>query len=173
MMRLRAQLSTFFFFAYGSLSQLALLRLAVLYGYSSTDPGRSFVDSHLVNLGVCLFGGAFTALVMFRATQKPAEADTKPSRTQLLLRCGLYGLLTTFLTFQAFFATTALYLVITIAHQEGGVSLLPLTFLMALLEIETYGMISVIGLSPIAFVFGLGLGILELKLLSRPLLIAP
>ena len=129
MMRLRAQLSTFFFFAYGSLSQLALLRLAVLYGYSSTDPGRSFVDSHLVNLGVCLFGGAFTALVMFRATQKPAEADTKPSRTQLLLRCGLYGLLTTFLTFQAFFATAALYLVITIAHQEGGVSLLPLTFL--------------------------------------------
>jgi hypothetical protein len=77
------------------------------------------------------------------------------------------------LTFQAFFVTTALYLAIDVVHQEGGILLLPVSFLMAILEIETYGMASVIGLLPIAFVFGLGLGILELKLVSRPLLIAP
>jgi hypothetical protein len=171
--KLKPQLATFLFFVYGSLIQLLFLRLAVLFSYPKGDPGRPFVDSYLVNVGVCLFGGVFTSLVMFRATRKLAKVEKRPNAAQLLLRCGLYGLLATFLTFQAFFITTAFYLASTALQLEGGVMFLPVAFLMALLEIETYGMISVIGLSPIAFVFGLGLGTLELRLLPRPLPFAP
>jgi hypothetical protein len=146
--------------AYGAAVFFLVVRIIAIWGYSGS-PHQSFIDSRALNIGLPLLGGTITALSFLRLSQFATLSKRSPGA--LFLRAGLYGILATALTFQVVFVAIALRVSWPTASTPSGASL-ALAFLLALIDVETYGLIVTAFCAPFAFIYG---AVLALPLIFR------
>jgi hypothetical protein len=115
------------------------------------DPSGSFVNKFFVNASLGLLGGLFYALFL-RYPVMESIRDRKSSPF-VLFKGGVLGAVATSLALQAFYLGAACILTykMMVGVPEGS---LRTAFLLAILEIETYGLIEVFYFAIPAFVCG-------------------
>jgi hypothetical protein len=130
---------------------LLLLRCIVYWGYPP-PADRSFVNNFFVNGALGLFGGLFYALFL----KRPVAASLQARRISLsgLVKGGLWGILATFAAFQGLYLLAGCSLALKM--RAGVPESHPFTnFVLAILEIETYGLLEMVYFIIPAFVTGM------------------
>jgi len=138
-------------FLYGAAAHLLLLRLIAHWDYRP-PANRGFINHPLVNVGLAVLGGI--SVCLFFLPLVGCARDRARRRTLPLLGLGiLCGISATAIAEQIFLILCGAYLTISMF---SGVSLLRLgaMFVVSMIEIETYGMFTVIGSIPFGIVEG-------------------
>jgi len=113
---------------------------------------QSFVNSFLVNATLSFLGGLFYALLL----KRPVSQTVRARRISLsaLFKGGLWGIVATFAAFQGLYLGAACFLTwkMKVGVPEGS---LRTAFLLAIMEIETYGLFVIFYFLIPAFVSGI------------------
>lgn len=140
------------FFIYGGLVHLFILRWYVHEYYTHTE--NAFVNHILTNLSLIALGGVSFAVAMF-CVSRSSSGLPAPKKRVLLLRGGLYGLLATASSLEAFFVLASAYLSLSERFRPSATSSF-WVFTSLFVSMQTYGMDIIIKSSPLAFAFGMG-----------------
>lgn len=142
-------------FLYGAGFHFLLLKAIVRWAYPQLTHRPSFVDSSLLNIGLPILGGLCTLSAQILLSKFVNGALRKGPA--IILRAGLYGVLSTTVTLQAVFLILSARLASNASSAGGGRFVLG--FLLAILGIETYGLFVVVFSAPFAFLYGMGLAL--------------
>ena len=143
--------SRLYLLLYGMLFHLLLLRGIAHWEYPP-PADRAFVDHLAVNITLAFLGGAAFVLALFPVLQRAA----RPERVNLFSlsgKGGLLGALATTLALQAEIILLTLYSLHSMRSAVPGLSI-GSGFWIALIPIQTYGLVVMIECSPWAFMNG-------------------
>jgi len=139
-----------FFFLLGSGSYVFMLRAYVWWAYAP-PADRTFVDHPLVNAGLAVLGGISAAVIsslLKRGLAKPTDLQI----VRTLLAGGAYGTIAIGLCLQVIYVFAGFYLTFRAeAVAPGG---LLSAFKLAMLGIETYGLVVTIQWLPFGLIQG-------------------
>lgn len=140
-------------FLYGAAFHFIVLRMIVRESYRP-PADRSFVDHPLTNLGVMFFGGLFTGIVISWVLSKLPGIDFQ-TRALRIIFGAMAAVLSTVLALQAMIVLTSAYLA-WIGVRDAPL-MWPGAFLVAMVDVETFGLIYTVQSVPHSFLAGAGM----------------
>jgi hypothetical protein len=136
-------------FLYGAAAQLLLLRLIAHW---DSPANRSFIDAPLANAGLAALGGIGICL-FFLPLVKAASDRGKRHALSILGRGAVCGIIATVLAEQVFLILLGAYLAIFIPS-GAPLKMIGSVFVLWMIDIETYGLVYIIGWGPFDIVEG-------------------
>jgi uncharacterized membrane protein AbrB (regulator of aidB expression) len=138
-------------FVYGAAFHIITFRVGLHFA-NEPSADRTFVDHPITNVGLTLLGGLITWILMSWVVLKPGGADFR-SRMFGIISGGLAAMFATALALQAMILLISAYLGFHTHRIYPEVSVYT-ACLLALIDVETYGLFVIIGWAPISFVSG-------------------
>jgi len=140
-------------FLYGAAFHFIALRVIVHESYQP-PADRSFVDDPLTNLGVMISGGLFTSIAISWVLSKLPGFDFQ-TRALRTVSGAMAAVLSTVLAFQAMIVLTSAYLAWT--GVRDAPLMWPGAFVVAMIDVETFGVIYSVQCVPYSFLAGAGI----------------
>jgi len=145
------------FFVYGALVHLLLLRYFVRWAYSGA-PDTKFVNDPLTNICVPILGGICVSFLMLRLLNKATESDIMTG-SRVVFEGGLRGMGATILALEIFYILASAYLAlfrseVVAASQPPVLERIAGGFILWFISIQTYGLQPVVLCLPFSFASG-------------------
>ncbi len=138
-------------FVYGALFHFIALRIYVFVAYKP-PADRSVVDNLSVNISLAILGGLFTAILLFWLRFPRSNLDLR-ARLLRILGGAFCAMLSTVIAVEFVLVGLAMRLAWQMYSPVPGLSLFA-AFELAMIDIETYGLIVVLQWAPYSFVGG-------------------
>lgn len=142
-------------FLYGAGFHFLPLQAVAGWAYAQSS-NRSLIASPALNIGFPVAGGLCTLaaqVLLIKFVKRRVRRGFA-----IVVRAGVYGILATTATLHAVYLVVGLRLASSAASSARGGSFV-LGFLLAMLDIETYGLFIVAFCAPFAFLYGMALAL--------------